>query len=41
MVVGIILMIAVLLLIIGMVTGVIPGFEDFIGNISDNPWARS
>ena len=36
--IGIILMVVVLLVVIGMLTGAIPVLEDFISNMSVEPW---
>jgi type II secretory pathway component PulF len=39
-VISIIMMLVVLLVVIGFLTGVIPGFDDFIRNISESPWGQ-
>ena len=39
-IISIILMLFVLLVVIGFLTGIIPGFDEFIGGISDNPWGQ-
>jgi hypothetical protein len=37
-IVGIVLMLIILVIIIAMLTGAIPGFEEFIRDFSENPW---